>query len=99
MGPTGPDDSPRIPAFPVKKLELAPNLALPIDAVTKKFGFFGQNGSGKTYGAMKLAELMLDAGAQIVVIDPVGKWYGPRLAADGKTPSGIEIPIFGGLHG
>jgi hypothetical protein len=44
-----------------KKLELAPNLSLPIEAVTKKFGFFGQNGSGKTYGAMKLAELLLGA--------------------------------------
>lgn len=82
-----------------KKLELAPGLSLPIEAVTKKFGFFGQNGSGKTYGAMKLAELMLGAGGQIVAIDPVGKWYGLRLAANGKDPSGIEIPVFGGLHG
>jgi hypothetical protein len=82
-----------------RKLELAPNLSLPIEAVTKKFGFFGQNGSGKTYGAMKLAELMLGAGGQIVVIDPVGKWYGLRLAANGKDPSGIKIPVLGGLHG
>lgn len=82
-----------------KVLRLADNLSLPIEAVTKKFGFFGQNGSGKTYGAMKLAELMLGAGGQIVVIDPVGKWYGLRLAANGKDPSGIEIPVFGGLHG
>jgi hypothetical protein len=83
----------------VKQLALAPNLSLPIEAVTKKFGFFGQNGTGKTYAAMKLAELMLDAGAQIVVIDPVGKWYGLRLAENGVDPSGIEIPVFGGLHG
>lgn len=82
-----------------KLLRISPELALPLDAVTKKFGFFGQNGTGKTYAAMKLAELMLDAGAQIVAIDPVGKWYGLRLAANGIDPSGIEIPVFGGLHG
>jgi hypothetical protein len=81
-----------------KKLQLADALSLPIDAVTQTFAFLGRRGSGKTYGATKLAELMLDAGAQIAVLDPVGVWYGLRLAADGKTP-GIEIPVFGGLHG
>jgi hypothetical protein len=82
----------------VKKLQLADGLSLPIDAVTQTFAFLGRRGSGKTYGATKLAELMLDAGAQIAVLDPVGVWYGLRLAADGRTP-GIEIPVFGGLHG
>jgi hypothetical protein len=38
------------------------------------------------------------AGAQFIVLDPVGKWWGLRLAADGKAP-GIPIPVFGGLHG
>lgn len=52
----------------MKTLKLSADLSLPLDAVTQKFAFFGKNGSGKTYGATKLAELMLSAGAQIVVI-------------------------------
>jgi uncharacterized protein len=80
------------------QLVIAKDLALPIDAATQKLAFMGKNGSGKSYAAMKLAEQMLHAGIQVVIIDPVGVWYGLRLAADGKSP-GIAIPIFGGLHG
>ena len=49
-------------------LAIAKDLRLPIDAVTQKAAFMGRTGSGKTYGATKLAELMLDAGAQVVAI-------------------------------
>lgn len=83
----------------MKKLKLSEDLTLPLDAVTQKLAWIGTTGSGKTYGASKLAELMWDAGAQFVVLDPVGVWYGLRLAQDGKKPSDITIPIFGGLHG
>jgi hypothetical protein len=83
----------------VKKLKLAEELSLPVEAVTQKLAWIGTTGSGKTYGATKLAELMWDAGAQFIVLDPVGVWYGLRLAADGKKPSDITIPVFGGLHG
>jgi hypothetical protein len=79
-------------------LKLASNLSLPKDAVTQKFAWLGRTGSGKTYGASKLAEEMIDAGAQVVILDCVGVWYGLRLASDGKQP-GISIPVFGGLHG
>ncbi len=79
-------------------LHLAPGLTLPLDAVTQKLAFLGRTGSGKTYAAGKLAEEMLDAGAQIVALDPVGVWWGLRLGADGKS-AGISIPVFGGLHG
>src|ERR1041385_5893224 len=52
-----------------KALKLADNLALPADeAVTQKYGFIGRSGSGKSYGAMKLAELFLGAGAQVIVL-------------------------------
>ena len=83
----------------MKQLALAKDLSLPMDFVTQKAGFLGRTGSGKTYAATKAAELMLDAGAQVLVIDPVGVWYGLRLDKDGSSPSGIDIPIFGGLHG
>ncbi len=80
------------------KLHIADKLSLPLNAVTQKLAMLGRTGSGKTYGATKLAEEMLDAGAQIVALDPVGAWYGLRLAANGRD-AGIAIPVFGGLHG
>lgn len=80
------------------KLRIANGLSLPIEAVTEKLGFIGRTGTGKTYAAQKLAEEMSRAGAQFVALDPVGKWWSLRLAADGKTPS-IPVPVFGGLHG
>lgn len=82
----------------MSSIPFAEGLKLPLDAVTQTFAFLARKGAGKTYGASKLAEGMLDADAQVVVIDPVGVWYGLRLGADGKTP-GFNIPVFGGLHG
>ena len=82
----------------MKLLRISPDLPLPLDAVTQKIAMVGRTGSGKTYCAMKLAEEMLEAGAQIAALDPVGIWYGLRLAADGKAP-GLSIPVLGGLHG
>jgi hypothetical protein len=79
-----------------KGLQISDALSLPIDVVTQKLAFLGRTGSGKTYAATKLAELMLEAGAQIVALDPVGKWHGLRLKGTG---SGFEIPVFGGLQG
>lgn len=80
------------------KLHISPELSLPLDAVTRRLAFLGTVGSGKTYAATKLAELMVERKAQIIVIDPVGIWYGLRLAANGKDP-GLTIPVLGGLHG
>lgn len=80
-------------------LRLSRNLSLPLESVTQKFAWLGVTGSGKTYGASKLAELLWHEGAQFVVLDPVGVWYGLRLAKNGKRPSAINLPIFGGLHG
>lgn len=80
------------------RLHLSDTLRLPIEAVTEKLGFLGRTGSGKTYAAQKLAEEMHAAGAQFVVLDPVGVWWGLRLAGNGKD-AGLPIPVFGGLHG
>jgi uncharacterized protein len=82
----------------MKTLKISKDLALPIEAVTEKLAFLGRTGSGKTYAAQKVAEEMHAAGAQFVVIDPVGVWMGLRLAADGKSP-GLPIPVLGGLRG
>jgi DNA helicase HerA-like ATPase len=83
----------------VKTLDFSPDLKLPIDAATQTFAFIGRKGSGKTYAAGKLVEELIDAKVQCVILDTVGNWYGLRLAADGKKPSGLEIPLLGGLRG
>jgi hypothetical protein len=81
-----------------RTLQLGKDLALPLGVVTERLAFLGMSGGGKTYAAMKLAELMLEAGAQVVALDPVGPWWGLRAAADGKRP-GFPIHVFGGMHG
>src|SRR5262245_5885174 len=81
-----------------RTLELAPSLALPLDAATQTVAFIARKGAGKTYTAGKLVELLLDATVQVVVLDTVGNWYGLRLAADGKS-KGYDIPVLGGLRG
>jgi DNA helicase HerA-like ATPase len=83
----------------VKTLQLADSLTLPaVEAVTQKYGFIGRSGSGKSYAAMKLAELFLGAGAQIIALDWVGIWWSLRLAANGKAPGFEHVYIFGGEH-
>lgn len=81
----------------MKKLQLAEGLTLSIDVVTEKLAWLGRTGSGKTYGAMKLAELMLEQGAQIGAIDPVGVWQALRVPA---KRGGVSFPVyvFGGLY-
>lgn len=65
---------------------------------TQVYFFAGRRGSGKSYGAGVLCESMLDAGVQVIVIDPVGTWWGLQLAADGVSPA-YKIPVLGGDHG
>jgi hypothetical protein len=80
-----------------KSLQISNRLLLPIDAVTQKIAVLGMTGSGKSYCVTKLAEMMLDARAQVIFLDPKGEAWGLRLMADGKTP-GYPIPVFGGEH-
>lgn len=80
------------------RLVLAPGLELPVDVSTQKLAWIGVTGSGKTYAATSLAEKLIAAGVQVIALDPVGVWWGLRLAADGQAP-GLEIPVFGGLRG
>lgn len=81
----------------MKGLKVADNLTLPLEAVTEKLAWLGRTGSGKTYGATKLAELMLDAGVQIVALDPVGVWRGLRVPS-AKGGDAMAIYVFGGLY-
>lgn len=79
-------------------LKISDDLSLPLDAATQTFAFIARKGAGKTYAASKLTELLLEAKVQVIILDPVGNWYGLRIDADGKG-KGFEIPVFGGLRG
>lgn len=72
---------------------------IPDDALDDRLFFGGTSGSGKTYNAGGRVERLLSKGNRVVVIDPLGVWWGLRLLADGKTESGYDVVIFGGPHG
>ncbi len=74
-------------------------IELPASAPTSTFAYLGIRGYGKTYAAGVQVEEFLAAGVQVVIVDPVGVWFGLRLAAGGKNPSRFDVPVFGGSHG
>jgi hypothetical protein len=82
----------------MQKLRISEELSLPIDAATQTLAFIARRGAGKTYAAGKLAECLMDAHVQVVILDSVGNWWGLRLSADGKSPA-YDIPVLGGLRG
>ena len=81
-----------------KLIEFAKDLKLPLDAATQTIGCIARKRAGKSYAAGKLVEGFYENGVQFVIVDPVGNWYGLRLAADGKTV-GLDVPVLGGLRG
>jgi hypothetical protein len=73
-----------------------PTPKIPIDAVTRTFGIFGQRGTGKTNTAVVMAEEMCRKGGHAAIFDPVGAWWGITRDGEGKGLPGIVI---GGEHG
>lgn len=72
---------------------------IPLSVLDERFAFVGMSGSGKTYGAGTCVEKLLEAKARVIIVDPLGVWWGLRLAPKGVAASGFNIPIFGGAHG
>jgi hypothetical protein len=73
---------------------------IPYVALDDRLGFLGTSGAGKTYNAGTAVEILLTAAkARVVIVDPLGVWWGLRLLEDGKNPSGFNVAIFGGPHG
>lgn len=81
-----------------RSLHIAPNLTLPIDAVTQAIGIIAKRRVGKSYTARKFCEQFLNAGQQVVIVDPKGDHWGIRSGADGKSP-GLQVIILGGERG
>lgn len=82
----------------MKQLKIAEDLSLPIEAVTQAIAILAKRRVGKSYTARRLAEQLLKAGQQVVIVDPKGDHWGIRSAADGKSP-GFPVVILGGEHG
>lgn len=81
-----------------RRLRISRDLALPLETVTESLAILAKKGAGKTYTASALIEEMLKAKLPVVVLDPMGVWWGLRSSADGKGP-GFPIAIIGGDHG
>lgn len=79
-------------------LRVSDALELPLDTVTQTLAILARRGAGKTYAAKVVAEEMIEHGLPIVVLDPVGVWWGLRSSADGKH-AGLPVTILGGDHG
>lgn len=79
-------------------LRIAAGLSLPLDAVTQTFGILARKGAGKTYTANVFAEELIGHGLPVVIIDPLGAFWGLRSSADGEKP-GLPVTILGGDHG
>ncbi len=76
-----------------------PALMLPADeTVTQTFGILAKRGAGKTYTAAVMVEELLKVGHQVVVVDPLGVWWGLRAGAGGQG-EGHPIIVLGGDHG
>ncbi len=80
------------------KLQLADDLALPLDVVTQTIGIVAKRRAGKSFLARRLTEQLFKAGQQLAVMDPKGDWWGIRSSCDGRAP-GLPILIIGGEHG
>jgi len=81
----------------MNKFKISKDLSLPVETITQAISILGRRGSGKTNTAVVLAERMLECGYPIVVLDPLGVWWGLRSSSDGKGP-GYPVIIFGGEH-
>ena len=70
---------------------------LPADALDDRIAIVGTAGSGKTYAAKGFVERLLDSGARVAIVDPLGVWWGLRASADGSA-AGYPVVVFGGKH-
>ncbi len=66
-------------------------LTLPPETVTRRTAILAKTGAGKSNTAKVIVEGCLNLGAQVVILDPVGHWWGLR--------SLFAIPVLGGSSG
>jgi uncharacterized small protein (DUF1192 family) len=70
-----------------------PTHPIPAAALDDRLGILGMTGSGKTFGAGTCVERILAQRGRVIILDPLGVWWGLRQMADAKLPSPYEIVI------
>jgi len=75
----------------------ASQVSLPVEAFDDRIAIVGTAGSGKTYAAKGFVERLLESGARVAIVDPLGVWWGLRASCDGSAP-GYPVVVFGGRH-
>lgn len=79
-------------------MNLGGGLDLDADYVAgRSIGLLGKRGAGKSATCRVIAEELHAAHVQLVLIDPMGVFWGLRSSADGRR-EGLPIPVFGGSH-
>jgi len=82
-----------------RTIQIAKNVAFPLDIAGQCLAIFGIRGSGKSNTAGAFVEELLEVGYPTVIIDPTDAWWGMRVGADGDPKKGYPVVIFGGAHG
>lgn len=80
------------------QLQIAPGFSLPLEVMTQSVAIVAKKRVGKSYTMRKMSEQILEAGQQLVLVDPKGDQWGLRSSANGKKP-GYPVLILGGEHG
>lgn len=70
---------------------------IPIEALDADIAILGKKGRGKTYTGKGIVEWLLTLGRRVIVLDPLGVWWGLKSSADGESP-GFPVAVFGGEH-
>ena len=80
-------------------MKLASTLSVPPEISTSTTLIVGKRGSGKSNTAVRMAEGLARAHIPFAVLDPVDVWWGLKAGGTGHREHGLEVYVFGGLHG
>ena len=72
---------------------------LPLSALEERLAIVGTSGSGKTYAAKGLVERLVDQGARVCVVDPLGVWWGLRAGPEGGASPPSPAPSWCSVDG
>jgi hypothetical protein len=79
-------------------LHVSRDFTLPAQFVTHRNALLGMSGSGKSNATTVIAEELFRLRLPWILIDPKGDAFGIRSNRAGTGP-GLDVPIFGGMHG
>ena len=69
-----------------------------LESLDDRLAIVGTSGSGKTYAAKGLVEILVRLEHRVCVVDPLGVWWGLRTGTDGAAAGGLPVTILGGAH-